>query len=171
MRRTASFAIVFLVGCGIAHGARGGKHPNPKTAWDAVMALPVDALIRVLPENQGGPDTCRVISVGDDALTCVREGRTSEVRLVFPRGAVRDVWVMRPAHDRHIVKWVFVGIGVGLGIALIVADPVIGGAIMAVVVAGIESPSNRYPMPMAPPRPPPFVGSLSIRHREHSASP
>jgi hypothetical protein len=152
MRRTVSFALVFLVGCGIAHGARNGKHPSTKAAWDAVMALPVDTLVRVLPENYGGPDTCRVVSVGDDALTCVREGRAAEVRLVFPRAAVRDVWVMMPAHDRHTVKWVFVGIGVGLGVALIVADPVIGLAIVGSVLCAIESPSNRYPMPMPPPR-------------------
>jgi hypothetical protein len=160
MRRIASFTIVFLIGCGVAHGARGGKHPSTKTAWDAVMALPVDAWVRVLPENYGGPDTCRIVSVGDDALTCVREGRTSEVRLVFPRGAVRDVWVMKPEHDRHIVRWIFVGIGAGVGIALIVADPVIGLAIVGVVGAGIASSSNRYRVPMAPPRPPRYRWQL-----------
>jgi hypothetical protein len=160
MGKLAGVVLVVLAGCGVAHGARGGKHPNTKTAWDVMEALPVDALVRVLPENYGGPDSCRVVSVGDDALTCIREGTTREVRLVFPRSALRDVWVMKPEHDRHIVKWVFVGIGAGLGIALIVANPLIGLAIVGAVGAGIESSSHRYPMPMARPRPPRFRWQL-----------
>jgi hypothetical protein len=153
MGRIAGFTFVILVGCGVAFGASGGKQLGKDTSWDAVETLPVDALVRVLPEHQGGPDVCRVASIDERALTCVRENG-GDVRLVFPRDAVREVWVLGRARDRHVVKWVFVGIGVGLGTALIVANPLVGGAIVGSVLVGIESSQSGHGMQSPPPRPP-----------------
>jgi hypothetical protein len=161
MGRSAGLLMVLLVGCGVAHGARSAKPADKNAAWATVESLPVDALVRVVPENQGGPDMCRVVSVDASALTCIRENGATDVRLVFPRGAVRAVWEICRARDRHIVKWVFVGIGVGLGTALIVANPLVGLVIVGSVVAGIESSKAGYGMPMPlPPRPPRFRWQL-----------
>jgi hypothetical protein len=70
----------------------------------------------VPPEHQAGPDSCRISSVDDNSLTCFPEGAESDARLIFPRSAARDVWVVEPAYDRHI--WIRVAIGFAVGAVL-----------------------------------------------------
>jgi hypothetical protein len=103
--------------CGVAHGADGKKQSGKLSRWSAVVALQQGALIEVLPEHQAGPDSCRISSVDDSSLTCLPEGAVSDVRLVFSRSAVRDVWVIEPAKNLHIGRWIMVGIGVALVVA------------------------------------------------------
>jgi hypothetical protein len=108
--------LVLLAVCGVAHGADAQEHASKLSQWSSVGALPQSTLIEVLTEHHAGPDSCRISSVDDNSLTCSPEGAESDARLVFPRSAVRDVWVIEPAHDRHI--WICVAIGFALGAVL-----------------------------------------------------
>jgi len=114
---------------GVAHGSTG-KHER----WVAVKALGAGALVVVLPQNQAGPDECRVLSVDDSALICVAEGSVNGVRLVFPRSALSRVWVVEPAPERHIGRWIAFGVSMAL-IATASVGGAIDGAIVGVAVA------------------------------------
>jgi hypothetical protein len=141
--------MILLVGCAVAHAARVNKE---SARWDAVEGLPSGALVAVLPENQAGPDMCRVSSVDDNALTCVPIRAVPSVRLVFPRAAVREVWAVELEHERHIGRWIRIGIEVGLVIAGSVGSGVVGGLFFAGAAILLETVIAENPMPPRPPR-------------------
>jgi len=104
-----------------------------------------------LPQNQAGPDACWLTSVDDAALTCVVGNGT---RLVYPRAAVRDVWVIEPTHGWDARTWIKAGFGlagIGLGVACIVANPMCAVPFGAVALWWLER--STFPGPVGPPRP------------------
>jgi hypothetical protein len=118
MRGVAGWAwMIWLGGCGVAFA--GGRHEH----WKAVKELAPGKLVEVQREGQAGPDACRVVSADDSALTCeVEEDPDSDwdslagARLVFPRSAVRNVWLLEPETvERRI--WIGMGVGFALGAA------------------------------------------------------
>ncbi len=117
MGKFAGWVIIAMVCGGVAH-ASGGKRGDKLTRWDAVQGLTPGTEINVLSGNQAGPDLCLVSSVDENTLTCLAEYSASDVRLVFPRDLVRDVWVFELAPDRHIGLWIGLGIGFFLGGAM-----------------------------------------------------
>lgn len=136
MCRVASWVlVVLLAACGVAHGK---KQSGKLSQWSAVEALLPDTLVEVLPEHQAGSDLCRVESAGDSALTCVAERPEGDARLVFPRDRVRDMWVIEPAKNLHIGRWIMVGMGVALVVAAGVGSGVVGLAFAGAIVVGIE---------------------------------
>jgi hypothetical protein len=141
--------LVLLVACGVAHGAQG-KVAGGRDRWEAGKELPVNALIEVLPEDQAGPDLCRVSSIYDGVLTCVRERSVNAVRLVFPRSALRDVWVIEPERERHIGRWIRIGIEVALFVDACVAAGVLGAVIAGSVVLAAETSIAENPIPHRP---------------------
>lgn len=141
MVKVASWTLVaLLAACGVAHGADGRKQSGSKLSqWSVVETLSQGALIEVSREGWAGVDGCRVESADDSALTCVAERPEGDARLVFPRDAVRNVWVVEPAKNLHIGRWIVVGIGVALVVAACVEGGVFGLAIMGPMVVGIET--------------------------------
>lgn len=101
------------------------------------MRVPLNALIEVGREGQAGADECQVESADDSALTCIVERPEGEVRLVFPRGTVEKVRVMERAKERHIGRWIAVGVGVGLVVAAGVSSGVLGFAVVGLMVLGV----------------------------------
>lgn len=142
--------MVLLLVCGIAHGAQG-QSGSGRDRWDAVKALPLDGLIEVLPKGQAGPDLCRVSSTDDDALTCVAERSVSGVRLAFPRSMLQDVWVIEPDRDRHIGRWIRIGIEVALFVDACVVAGVLGAVVVGGVVLAAELSIAENPIPRRSP--------------------
>jgi hypothetical protein len=140
---------VLLVACGVASGAQG-QPGRGQDRWDAVEGLPVGALIEVLPQGQAGPDLCRVSSAEDSALTCVREGSMNGVRLVFPQGALLDVWLIEPGRERHIARWIWTGIEVALFVDACVMASVLGAVAVGILVLVAETAIAENPMPPRP---------------------
>ena len=140
MVKVASWTlVVVLAACGVAHAGGGGrKQPGKLSQWTSVEALQQGALIEVLPGRQAGSDLCRVESADDNALTCVAERPEGDTRLVFPRDGVLDVWVIEPAKNLHIGRWILVGMGVALVAAAGVGIGVFGLAFVGPIVLGIE---------------------------------
>jgi hypothetical protein len=136
MSRVAGWLLVFLLAvCSVAEG----KQPaNKLSRWSAVEALPQDTLIEVGRRGWAGVDPCRVESADDSALTCVAERPEGDARLVFPRDTLRDVWVVEPARNLHIGRWIVLGIGVALVAAAGVGGGVFGLATAGPIVLGIE---------------------------------
>ena len=136
MNRVTGWTFVFLLAvCGVAQG----KQPaNKLSRWSAVEALPQDTLIEASREGWAGVDECRVESADDSALSCVAERPEGDARLVFPRDTLRDVWVIEPARNLHIGRWVMVGVGVALVAAAGVGGGVFGLAFVGPIVLGIE---------------------------------
>jgi hypothetical protein len=152
MGRDAGLGLmVLLMACGVAHGAQG-KQAGGRDRWDAVEGLPVDALIEVLPEGQAGPDLCRVTSIDDDALTCVPERSMNGERLVFPRNSLRDVWLIEPERERHIGRWIRIGIEVVLFVDACITAGAAGALTAGIVVLAVEAAIAENPMPRRPPR-------------------
>lgn len=156
-RRAIWMMAVVLVGGGVAHAGRAKQAP---IEWDAVTALQPGVEINVLPGNQAGPDRCLMSSADDAALTCLVENSPEDVRLVFPRSAVREVWVYELDHSWGPGTWVkavLVGVGLTLAGLCIAANPlcILPASIVALVIA--EGPqAGPYPMGMRPPPPPRF---------------
>ena len=149
MSRVAGLGLmVLLAACGVAHGAPGAG--GGRDEWDAVKTLPVNNLIEVLPKNQAGPDLCRISSVDNDELTCVAERSVNGARLVFPRSALQDVWVIEPERDRHIGRWIRIGIEVALFVDACVVAGVIGAVIAGSVVLAAEISIAENPIPRRP---------------------
>ena len=147
MGRGSGFGLmVLLVACGVAQGQPAdGRDP-----WDGVQGLRVNALIEVLPEGQAGPDLCRVSSIDDRALMCVPEESMNGVRLVFPRSALREVWVIERERERHIGLWIRLGIEVALFVAACVGSGVLGGVVVGAIVFGVEEEIAENPIPPRP---------------------
>jgi hypothetical protein len=143
--------VVLLMACGVAYGAQG-QPGGGGDRWDAVEGLPGNALIEVLPKDQAGPDLCRVTSIDDDALTCVRDRSMNGERLVFPRSALADVWVIEPGRERHIARWIWTGIEVALFVDACVMASVLGAVAVGILVLGAETAIAENPMPPRPPR-------------------
>ncbi|HWZ01606.1 MAG TPA: hypothetical protein VNX17_11015 [Edaphobacter sp.] len=143
--------MVLLVACSVAHGAQG-QPADGRDRWDGVQGLRVNALIEVLPEGQAGPDLCWVSSIDDGVLTCVLERSVNGVRLVFPRSALREVWVIEREHELHIGRWIRIGIEVALFVAGCVGSGVLGGVIVGGIVLGVEEEIAENPIQPRPPR-------------------
>ena len=145
--------MVLLVACGVAHGAQG-QPVGGRDRWDGVQGLRVNTLIEVLPEGQAGPDLCRVSSIDDGVLMCVPEQSKNRVgngmRLVFPRSALRDVWVIEPERELHIGWWIRIGIEVALFVAACVGSGVLGGVVVGAIVFGVEEAIAENPIPPGP---------------------
>jgi hypothetical protein len=130
--------LLVLAFTGAAHGA--GRHER----WKAVEQLAQGKPIEVQVQGLAGTEGCRLVSVDDSALTCVRErdpdadwDAASGARLVFPRASVRNVWLMGEASGWSIGRWIAVGVSVGLVVAGSVGGGVIGGAIVGGVVLAV----------------------------------
>ena len=108
MNRVSGWALLLLMlQCGVACAK------PPVNRWDAVEGLKPGDEINVLSGNEAGPELCEVLAADENGLTCLAEN--SDVRLVFPQNAVRDVWVFEQQRDRHIGMWIGVGLGFVLG--------------------------------------------------------
>jgi hypothetical protein len=155
MRRVAGLVLAVLTaGCGVVYGADGGK-PSAKTArWDAVEALPPNALIEVRRAGWAGVDECRVESSDDNELTCVAERPDGDSRLVLPRYSVVSMWVIEAVRNLHIGRWIVLGVGVALLIALGVEGGVAGLAFFGPIIVGIEASYFEFSVWRAPPEPP-----------------
>ena len=119
MRGVAGWALtIWFGGCGAAFA--GGRHEH----WTVVKYLAPGKFVEVQREGQAGLDACRVLSANDSALTCevVEDPNTdwdslAGARLVFPRSAVSNVWLLEPETiERRI--WTGMGVGFALGAAL-----------------------------------------------------
>jgi hypothetical protein len=153
MCRLMIWMLVIVLACGgVAHADRAKKALDN---WDAVTALRPGTEISVLPGNQAGPDRCLMSSADDTSLTCLAENSAADVRLIFPRNAVREVRVYELDHGWGPLTWVkavLVGGGLTLAGLCIAANPlcVLPVGVVALVIA--EGPqSGPYPMPMRPP--------------------
>ena len=161
MGKLAGIALVMLlVGGGVAFAKDGGARASKLARWEAVEDLLPGVLIEVLPQGQGW-ESCRIASVSDNGLTCTSE--STQMRMVYPRNVVRDVWVIEPKGDRHAWRWIAVGVGFVVGGALCAEIGPAGfflcGALGAGLVAGAEAdpwparyPWWGYPAPPPPPR-------------------
>ena len=147
---------LLLASTSVAHA--GGRHEN----WKAVERLAQDKPVLVQVRGQAGVDACRIVSADDSTLTCERErdpnadwDAGSGARLVFPRTAVRNVWLME--EDDGLGRlWIHMGIGFAIG-ALVCSGLGPGpaficagiGALIAVDVA-VGRPSAYPGMPRSP---------------------
>jgi hypothetical protein len=146
--------IVLAAGSAVAQSAGDEKPADKFARWDSVEALQAGQVVEVRSEHQAGPDVCRVSSVDDSALTCVTENRAWPVRLVFPRAALRDVWLVELARDRHIGRWIRIGIETALFITACVAGGVVGGSVVGVLVMSLEAAIAENPIPLRYPSAP-----------------
>jgi hypothetical protein len=158
--------LLLLASTGVAHA---GRHEN----WKAVKRLARDKPVLVQVQGQAEIDACRIVSADDSTLTCVREkdpnadwDAASGARLVFPRTAVRDLWLMEEEDPlEHLWVAIAAGFGVGallcsnLGPALFVC-----AGIGALIAAGVAlGPPSAYPGMPRPPRPPVWTRRLVYR--------
>jgi hypothetical protein len=162
MGKLAGIALVMLlVGGGVAFAKDGGARAAKLARWEAVENLLPGVLIEVLPQGQGW-ESCRIASVSDNGLTCTSE--STQMRMVYPRNVVRDVWVIEPKADQHLGRWIAVGVGFVVGgVLCVAAGPeafFLCGTLVAVIVAGValepwpaRYPGWGYPGPTPPPPP------------------
>ena len=125
---------VTLAGGGMAQAS--ARHEQ----WKAVKRLGVGVAVEIQSDGQAGGEQCRVVRVDDTALTCEREKNPdvdwnagSGARLVFPRSAVKGVWIWEDASDRRLLR----GLGFGFAIGALVGAA--GGPAAAFICAGIGS--------------------------------
>ena len=152
-----AWMLAFLVAvCGVAHA-------KPYLdRWDAVQALPAGAEINVLADDSAVPDLCHVSKVAADTLTCLAEDARADVRLVYPRSAVREVWVFGPAHGWNTWTWIKAGLVaavVGLAAFCVVANPLC----LLLFGAGAMAILSQSPFPTPPPRSPRWRRHLLYR--------
>jgi hypothetical protein len=154
MRRVVGWMLMVIgLVCGVAH-ADGGKGSGKTARWEAVETLSQGAVVEVGREGLAGVETCRVVSADDSALTCIVERLEGDARLVFPRGSVKDVWVIERAKNLHIGRWIFVGMGAALVVAAGVGGGVFGLAFVGPIVVGIEISYFEDYVWRQPPQPP-----------------
>ena len=157
------FAVLAMLLLGVAGSGVMRADVQHKTAkverWEQVETLKPGQEINVLAGTRSAPDLCLVASVDDNALTCLAEDVPSETRLVYPRSAVRDVWVIEEAPNRHVGLWIGIALSVALEAAACVSGGEAGGlamgAILAVAWAAVEDPRPGpiwFPRPPGPPR-------------------
>lgn len=148
--------VVWVLVVWMAGGVALAKKPMALDHWDAVEALRPGEEIDVLSGSQAGPDECLMSSVDDSTLTCLAEDFGRDTRLVFPRSAVRDVWVIEAAPNRHIAAWVGIAVLTGLGIALCVEAGPAGALILALIavpVVTVAEETPPWPVALPPPMP------------------
>jgi hypothetical protein len=106
-----------LVCTAVAHGA---KHDY----WQVVEKLKPgeDVVVRVATQQRF--EDCTLVSVDDRTLTCQRErdpnvnwDSASNARLVFPRAAIAEVWLLQVAREKHIARWIAMGVSTAFVIA------------------------------------------------------
>ena len=156
MKKHMSWMVLaMMVACGVAQA----KKPVLADRWEAVEALTPGEEINVRSESQAGSDLCLVSAVDEQTLTCLAERAAGDVRLVFPRSAVRSVWVMELAPNRHIGLWIGLAVSAALEITACVAGGAAGGLVVGMFVAAAwlaaETPSPWaiwYPPPPRPQR-------------------
>jgi len=157
--------MLILTCSGVAHA--GGRHER----WSAVKKLAPGVPVEVERQGQAGVEDCLMVSADDASLTCRRDpdpntdwGPGSNARVVFPRDAVREVWVIEPGEGgRHIGGWIAAGVSVGLVAAASVGGGVIGGVIVGGMVIGAWSIWNENPIPYRGPRQPRWHRQLVYR--------
>lgn len=155
MRRFAGWVLAaVMTGGGVAHA--GAKHED----WKAVKRLGAGVAVEVRSAGQAGVEECRVVRADDMALTCERAkgpdvdwGAGSGARFVFPRAAVEGVWVVEPAPERHIGRWIAIGVSVALVVAASAGSGALGGLIVGGGVAIAWTVWYQNPMPYWPPHP------------------
>lgn len=150
-------ALLLALTCTAAAHAAGKHEP-----WHAVEKLKPgeDVLVRVASQQRF--EECTLISADDSTLTCQRESdpnitldAASNARLVFPHSAIADVWLLQVAHERHIGRWIAIGVSATLVIAASVASGTAGAMLVGGIVATywivwwLESPL-RFPKPAQP---------------------
>ncbi|HEX9199812.1 MAG TPA: hypothetical protein VF865_09660 [Acidobacteriaceae bacterium] len=161
MRRFAGWVLAVLMAVSGVALAADKKHED----WAAVKKLDVDTDLLVQGQGQRWPDRCRLISADDNSLTCERvldpdadwRGLPTG-RVVFPKSAVRHVWVWEQAPNRHIGLWIAVAVTAAAEIAALVAGGPGGGLIVGLfLVAGwsaATTPSSPwFQPPYSPPGP------------------
>jgi hypothetical protein len=111
------------------------------------------------------------VRVDDASLTCERDpdpnvdwGPGAKARVVFPRAAVRAVWVWEPVPERHIGLWIASVVGFALGGVVCSVGgpgPIVAcgalGALFAVAIIESAEAGPRYPgvwFPWPAPMPP-----------------
>ena len=157
---TVWMLVVIVVGCGLARG-QDKKHED----WTAVEGLVPDTMLLVQSGRHITPEACRILSADDTTLTCQRQrdpeanwDKSSDARLVFPRSAVRNVWVWERAPNRHILLWIGIGITAGLEIAALVTGGPQAGFFAGMLLAGAWAGAIASPFPIYSPYPPPPSG-------------
>jgi len=151
MVKGTCWMLVVLAGCGIAQAAPGGKSAG-RDRWDAVEALKPGMEIDFLAGNEAGPELCLVSSVNDSTLTCLSESSVRDIRLVFPRAAVQEVRVIELAHERHIGRWIRVGIETAFFIAECIGGGAVGAIVAGLLIVSVEGAISMTPTLPSPPR-------------------
>jgi hypothetical protein len=156
MRGVAGWALtIWLGGCGAAFAS--GRHEH----WKAVKDLAPGKFVEVQREGQAGLEACRVLSANDSALTCTVEedpntnwDSLAGARLVFPRGAVRNVWLVEQESEWHLGRWILIGVEVALLVTACVAGGIEGGLFVGLLELGADAAMVTNPMPPRMRRPP-----------------
>jgi hypothetical protein len=164
--------LLVLAFTGLAHGA--GKHER----WKAVEQLAQGKPVEVEVQGLAGVEGCRLVSVNDRALTCVREqdpyanwDAASGARLVFPRASVRNVWLMGEASSWGVGRWIALGVSVGLVAAGSVGGGVIGGVVVGALVLAVWKGSYDVAQVSLSRHPPPLGRRLIYHAIIHTATP
>jgi hypothetical protein len=160
MHKYVAWMVMMIAGCGVAHAKRSKP---PIDDWSVVERLAPGTEVNVQSGDMAGPDLCRISTVDANALTCLNENSSTDVRMIFPRAQVHDVWTFELAHDRHIVKWIFVAAGIGLGTAIFIANPFAGIVVVGPVTLAIAVGNWDPYRPIRPPRAPRIVRRLVYR--------
>ena len=118
----------------VAHAS--GKHEP----WRNVEKLKPGDYVVVRVAGQQRLEDCTLLSADDSVLTCQRErdpnanwDAASNARLIFPRAAVASVWLLQEAKDKHLGRW----IAIGLSAAFLTAEIVSSGAVGALFAGAV----------------------------------
>lgn len=150
MRRVWIVVVLFATQ-GYSPGAEArAKHGD----WAAVERLSANDSITVRMKGNAVPDRCSVVASDDASLTCIAEDGMM-TRLVFPRAAVKSVWVAEIAKDHHAGVWIAMAAGAALGAAICspagpAAAFLCGGIGASVSILLVTDPANTRPIPYPP---------------------
>ena len=152
-------------------------HARTHTDWKHVAELAPGALVAVESFGKAGPETCRVLGVSDTTLTCAHDldpnrdwTPEEQARIVYPRTAVKEVWIWSDHSDRRVLVSMAIGFaigalscsGIGPGAAFVCAG--IGAFIGALcALPGLSEPS--------PPRVPRWELKLWYRAPANAGTP
>jgi len=111
-----------VVGWGIAALAVGisatAAHASRRSEnWKRVKGLAPGKQIVVESSGQK-PEECRVVAADDASVTCLRDPDPNvdwrpgdNARVVFPREAVRSIWIVEKAVNHHRDRWIAAAVG------------------------------------------------------------